>query len=143
MLTGKNLIGYSLSGESEKKITVTLKTNNTEAYYFFHEASYSETDTAVLLADKAFKTYRHFTGEQKAAFFESIAEGIASAKDELVAVAMQETHLAKGRLEGEVQRTINQLKLFAQLLRDGSWVNAIIDTDGIFIQNFCVRCFAD
>jgi NADP-dependent aldehyde dehydrogenase len=41
---------------------------------------------------------------------------------------MQEAKLPEARLKGEVQRTINQAKLFAQLLREGSWVTAIIDT---------------
>ncbi len=40
----------------------------------------------------------------------------------------QETGLPTGRLQGERGRTVNQLKLFAQLLRDGWWVNARIDT---------------
>jgi alpha-ketoglutaric semialdehyde dehydrogenase len=36
--------------------------------------------------------------------------------------------LPQARLNGEIDRTINQIKLFADLLKEGSWVNAIIDT---------------
>ena len=41
---------------------------------------------------------------------------------------MQETFLAEARLNGEITRTINQIRLFTELLNEGSWVRAIIDT---------------
>jgi NADP-dependent aldehyde dehydrogenase len=41
---------------------------------------------------------------------------------------MAETGLPRARLEGERGRTMNQLKLFAELLREGSWQDARIDT---------------
>ena len=80
------------------------------------------------LAAAAFEPYRQCSGAEKAMLLEAVATGIDAAKEGLVATAMRETHLAQTRLEGEVSRTVNQLKLFASLLRDGSWVNAIIDT---------------
>ena len=64
----------------------------------------------------------------KSIVLETIADNIASAKDDLVETAMKETHLPRPRLEGELVRTIAQLRMFAALLTDGSWVNAIIDT---------------
>ncbi|HLZ52904.1 MAG TPA: aldehyde dehydrogenase (NADP(+)), partial [Verrucomicrobiae bacterium] len=39
-----------------------------------------------------------------------------------------ETGLPETRLTGERARTVNQLKLFAQVVREGSWVDARIDT---------------
>jgi 2,5-dioxopentanoate dehydrogenase len=48
--------------------------------------------------------------------------------DSLINRAMDETGLPSGRLQGERGRTVNQLKMFADLLRDGSWVDARIDT---------------
>jgi len=39
-----------------------------------------------------------------------------------------ETALPMGRLQGERGRTMNQLKLFASVVREGSWVDARIDT---------------
>jgi alpha-ketoglutaric semialdehyde dehydrogenase len=128
MLTGKNILGYSSSAESDKIFTSTISEDGHMNTYSFHEASAQEIDIAVSKANTAFETYRQLAGRDKAVFLEKIASAIASAKDNLVAVAMQETKLAKPRLEGEVQRTINQAKLFAELLKEGSWVDAMIDT---------------
>lgn len=102
--------------------------NAGETKYRFREATAADIEDAALKADKAFRKYRTYSGERKAFFLETIAEQIDSAKDDLVETAMKETHLTKARLEGEVGRTVNQLKLFASLLREGSWVRAIIDT---------------
>ena len=46
---------------------------------------------------------------------------------ELVERANRETALPEARLKGESARTINQLRLFAQVVEEGSWVNARID----------------
>src|SRR4051794_28425848 len=128
MITGKNLIGYTVSGKGSNVFSYPLPENGDSPVYSFTEASPEEIDTACILADKAFSTYRFSTPHQKISFLEKIAEAIAISKDELVKMAMAETHLAKPRLEGEVQRTINQIKLFAAMLAEGSWVNAVIDT---------------
>lgn len=40
---------------------------------------------------------------------------------------MMESGLTEARLTGERGRTVNQLKMFAGLLREGSWVEAVID----------------
>ncbi|GAB3010858.1 aldehyde dehydrogenase (NADP(+)) [Niabella terrae] len=45
----------------------------------------------------------------------------------LVDLAASETHLPEGRLSGELSRTIHQLQMFAGLLEEGSWVEAVID----------------
>jgi 2,5-dioxopentanoate dehydrogenase len=41
---------------------------------------------------------------------------------------MEETALPEARIKGERMRTVNQLKLFASVVREGSWVDARIDT---------------
>ena len=128
MITGKNLIGNNISGENNNAFSVSLKTNDEEKQYSFYEATPSEIAMAVELAAKAFQTYRNETGETKATLLDTIATAIGEAKDSLVAVAMQETALPQPRLDGEVMRTVNQLKMFAALLREGSWVKAVIDT---------------
>jgi NADP-dependent aldehyde dehydrogenase len=126
-ITGKNLIGNSTSGKSSKKFESIggVVKNVTEKFF---EATFDEIDLAVTKAHSAFKSYRNFPGEKKAQFLERIASALNDAKENIIPVTMQETKLAQGRLQGEMQRTINQVKLFADLLREGSWVNAIIDT---------------
>ncbi|QEC66660.1 aldehyde dehydrogenase (NADP(+)) [Panacibacter ginsenosidivorans] len=128
MLTGKNLIGYKLFGMNNETFSVAINFKNETGAYAFHEAATAEIDQAAMLAANAFEQYRKLSGTEKAFFLETLADAIAAAKDELIPVAMQETKLPQPRLEGEVQRTINQIKLFASLLREGSWVKAVIDT---------------
>jgi len=128
MITGKNLIGFAKSGKGVNIFSSSIAEDGQLLDQSFYEASPAEIDAAVVQAQNAFAVYRFCAAVQKQSFLEAIAEAIAEAKEELVKMAMQETSLPKGRLEGEVQRTINQLKLFAALLAEGSWVKAIIDT---------------
>ena len=46
----------------------------------------------------------------------------------MIQQAESETSLPFPRLQGECGRTMNQLKLFAEVIREGSWVDARIDT---------------
>ncbi|WP_419788723.1 aldehyde dehydrogenase (NADP(+)) [Mucilaginibacter sp. SP1R1] len=48
--------------------------------------------------------------------------------DALLQKAAEETNLPIGRLTGERARTTGQLRMFATMLREGSWVEATIDT---------------
>ncbi len=92
------------------------------------EATNEEIDKAVQKAYKAFLLYRNLSGNLKVNFLEAIAAGIEKARTSLLKTAMQETFLAEARLNGEINRTINQIKLFSELLQKSNWVNAIIDT---------------
>ena len=80
------------------------------------------------LAAKAFSEYRKKSGVEKAKFLEQIALEIEALGDELLTRAQAESGLPLARLTGERGRTTGQLRLFAEYLRDGSWVNARIDT---------------
>ena len=128
MLSGKNLIGFSVSGTGQNIFPSSVLIDDRPGDFAFNEASEEEINKAAELAQEAFATYRLLPQETRAAFLDKIAEAIAANKEQLVKMAMHETSLPRPRLEGEVQRTINQLKSFAQLLREGSWVKAIIDT---------------
>ncbi|MDP5226535.1 MULTISPECIES: aldehyde dehydrogenase (NADP(+)) [Arthrobacter] len=64
---------------------------------------------------------------ERAALLEAVADGLDAAAGELIPVAQAETRLAEGRLTGELKRTTFQLRLFAQELRDGSFLDARID----------------
>jgi len=90
-------------------------------------ASESDVNNALELAESAFSEYRETTGEQRALFLERIADEIMALGDSLIARAHQETGLPEPRLTGERARTVNQLKLFAQVAREASWVDARID----------------
>ena len=85
-------------------------------------------NTVMFQSAEAFKKYRKFSGKQKAAFLRAIAEEMEALGMDLIHTAMKETNLPEGRLVGERGRTIFQLKMFADLLEEGSWVEARIDS---------------
>jgi NADP-dependent aldehyde dehydrogenase len=94
----------------------------------FHMATPDDVDAALRLADEAFQIYRDTTGEARAAFLERIGDEIMALGDALIARARLETGLPAARLAGERARTVNQLRLFAGVAREGSWVDARLDT---------------
>lgn len=127
-LTGLNFIGNELSGKGEEIFSVINPANNTNLLPEFREASSEEIDKAIQKAESAFLIYRNKSGKEKADFLEKIAEEILNLGDQLIDRCHEETGLPKVRLTGERGRTVNQLKLFAELLREGSWVEARIET---------------
>ncbi|MGA3283348.1 MAG: aldehyde dehydrogenase (NADP(+)) [Verrucomicrobiota bacterium] len=127
-LHGQNFIGDQLSPGAGKTFRATSPLDSTPFPPTFHFAGAKDVDAAMELAGAAFETYRATTGEQRAAFLERIADEIMALGDDLITRAHQETGLPEARLTGERARTAGQLKLFAQVVREGSWVDARIDT---------------
>lgn len=85
-------------------------------------------DVVMNNAAAAFDEYKKLPASKRAAFLEAIAVELEAAKEVLVATAHAETNLPLPRLNGEVGRTTGQLRLFASLISEGSWVDAVIDT---------------
>lgn len=88
----------------------------------------NEINAAVTAAVKAFDIYRKKDKNSIADFLDRAAEEILNLGDALLERCNQETALPLARLTGERGRTMNQLKLFASVVREGSWVDARIDT---------------
>lgn len=93
----------------------------------FSAAASDHVERACALADAAFASFSETGLEQRAAFLEAIADGIAAIGDPLIERATAETGLPRARLEGERGRTIGQLRMFAAFVRAGDWVHATID----------------
>lgn len=127
-LTGKNIIGAQLSQETGNSFFGQNPATGNKLEPAFFEASQEEINIAIEKAGVAFQKYRKKTGAEKASFLETIADEILALDSLLINRAMEETGLPEARLIGERGRTIGQLKLFAQLISEGSWVNARIDT---------------
>jgi len=78
-------------------------------------------------ASSAFEKFKKLTQAKRAAFLQAIAAGLENAGDNLVEIASSETNLPLLRLRGEMARTCFQLRMFAGLIEEGHWVEAIID----------------
>src|SRR5690606_10817828 len=128
MISGKNLVAGQWSAQgNETFVSVDPRTKAASSVQFFN-ATDDEIDLAVREAAHAFKTMRLASAAARAAFLESIADEIEKLGAELIELADAETGLGQPRLEGERSRTTSQLRLFANVLREGSFVEAIIDT---------------
>lgn len=57
----------------------------------------------------------------------AIADALDEAAPDLIPIAQRETHLAEARLQSELKRTTFQLRLFAEVLAEGSYLDARID----------------
>ncbi|OZF37487.1 aldehyde dehydrogenase (NADP(+)) [Rhodococcus sp. 14-2483-1-2] len=87
----------------------------------------ADVEKACAAAAEAFADYRATSSETRAQFLETIADNIAALGDTLIERAVAESGLPLARITGEVGRTTGQLRLFASVLREGSWNGARID----------------
>ena len=94
----------------------------------FTNATTGEIDRAVRAAVEAYQEVRLYSAEKLAGFLEAVASEIEAMGDVLLETADWETGLGLPRLQDERARTTGQLRKFATLLREGSYVDAIIDT---------------
>ena len=127
-ITGEALIGGTAvrgTGNHFKAFDPTQRAELEPAFYAVDE---EQIDQACRLAAEAFDTFRATSNEERARFLETVGEQIMAIGDELVVRAMAESGLPRVRLEGERGRTVNQLRLFAEMLREGSWADVRIDS---------------
>ncbi|MFN7928665.1 MAG: aldehyde dehydrogenase (NADP(+)) [Blastocatellia bacterium] len=125
---GKNILGNTLSNEGAAMFQAKNPATSETLATVFSEATTAEVNRAVELAQSAFDPYRALSKDARATFLERIADEILALGDELLQCANAESGLPLDRLTGERGRTMNQLKMFASLVREGSWVEASIDT---------------
>jgi alpha-ketoglutaric semialdehyde dehydrogenase len=127
MITGKNYIGNTKKAGGNTLFRTINPVLNKENHTQFHEATPEEINEAVALATEAFASYSRLPGTRRAAFLRAIAEEISALGDAVISTYCEETGLPEGRARGEQGRTVGQLRAFAALLEEGSWVQATID----------------
>ena len=127
-LQGQNYIGSRPSALGMATFTATEAATGKPLETVFYEATAAELDQAARLASSAAAPYRALPAARRAEFLERIAEELLALGDDWIAIAHTESGLPTARLTGERMRTVNQLKLFAEVVREGSWADARIDT---------------
>lgn len=93
----------------------------------FFEASTEQLNAAVVAAELDFDRYRRLPLAMRAGFLVAIAEQLRGDEDKLIARARQETGLPQARLQGELTRTVNQLLMFAEMIRSGAFLRNRVD----------------
>jgi len=94
----------------------------------FNDATPQEVDAALCEAQVAFLSYKNMSGKKKAEFLRGIADEIEALGKDLVNTAMRETNLTEARIINERGRTTGHCRMFADLVEEGSWVEARVDT---------------
>jgi NADP-dependent aldehyde dehydrogenase len=126
-LTGRAILGFGMGTDAGPAFRAQNPISGESLEPSFFSTTPQEAGRAANLAHEAFSIYSRKTGREKAALLRKIAANIEAITHDLVERAGQETALPKARLEGEVARTCGQLRLFAQVVEEGSWVGARID----------------
>jgi 2,5-dioxopentanoate dehydrogenase len=126
-LSGQSLIGFNRGAASTDLFRAVNPSTGQELDPPFFSANKKELDSAAELAEDAFTCYGATSGATRAGFLRTIAVEIEAIATALVARAQEETALPPARLQGELARTCGQLRLFASVVEEGSWVSARID----------------
>jgi 2,5-dioxopentanoate dehydrogenase len=122
-----SIIGFADGAEGPSFTGINPATGASLEPEFF-SATAQDLNQAAALAQAAFPIYSNLSGKAKGAFLRQIAASIEAAAPAIVQRARLETALPEARLQGEVGRTCGQLRLFAQVVEEGSWLDARLDT---------------
>lgn len=98
-----------------------------EALQAFTETTPQSIARSVEEAARAARSSAWQDATTRAALLRDIAARLRADADALHPTTASETGLPQGRLEGELERTCVQLELFASLIDEGDYVEAVID----------------
>jgi 2,5-dioxopentanoate dehydrogenase len=126
-ILGKSLIGFRDAAGSSDSFRAWNPATGQQLEHNIYSATREDVELAARLASEAFVVYSRVSGADRAAFLKHIASQIEAHAEQIVEQAHLETALPKPRLQSETGRTCNQLRLFAGVIEEGSWVNARID----------------
>ncbi|MRG61194.1 aldehyde dehydrogenase family protein [Agromyces sp. CFH 90414] len=87
----------------------------------------ADLDTAARAARAAFEVTVRSSAAERARWLRAAADALDAHRDELVPLADAESHLGEARLTGELARTTAQLRLFADAVLEGSYLEATVD----------------
>lgn len=127
MINGKNVIACSYVDIDGQMFRALDPSNGQYLDDTFVVADAQAVNEALTQATDAFKIYRNIGAKRKAFFLRSIADEITLLGEVLINRAVAESGLPVGRITGEMGRTTGQLRMFADLVEEGSWVDAVID----------------
>lgn len=126
-ITGRSIIGLERGEATADTFRAFDPTAGNAVEPPFYSATLDELDLAAKLADNARIPYGNIPGRERAIFLRRIADNIEALGQTLIERASLETSLPNGRFVGERARTCGQFRMFADLLDEGSWIDARID----------------
>jgi NADP-dependent aldehyde dehydrogenase len=126
-LSGLSIVaGRRTAGSGESFFAVDPRTGlNLEPAY--RSVGHLEIEQAATAAADAFKAYGHCGGRIKGTLLRALATRLEAMVAAFVERTPLETGLPEARVRSETARTVGQLRLFADLVEEGSWVDARVD----------------
>ncbi len=121
----QSIDGADTAGGSSRFNAVHPRTGDTGAQAFV-EATRTEVAAAAATAAAAFPVWSRTAPAARARFLRAAADALAARRASIVELADLESGLGAPRLNGELDRTTGQLRMFADLLDEGSFVDATI-----------------
>ncbi len=121
-LTGNLLIGQQSVHGSNGSIKAVNASTGAAIEPAFGGATLADLDRACALAWAVFDVYRETTPEARARFLETIAQNILDISEDLIERCMMESGLSRARLEDERGRMVGQLRMFADVVRNGDFL---------------------
>ena len=85
-------------------------------------------EVALAAADRASARWRGLDLVERSKHIYAVANALDAHADQLIAIAMEESHLAEGRLRGELKRTTFQLKFLADEISTGRPLDIRLDS---------------
>lgn len=86
-----------------------------------------ELEAIVARATEIAPQYARVSPEARARALVAAADALESAKEQLLPIAMRETGLTEARLTGEITRSAVQMRMFAEVVTKGDYLDARID----------------
>lgn len=126
-LLGTSFIGHSRSIGTEPCGSAVQPGSAQKLEPTYLTTTPEEIDRAMALAAAAFPIYSNLPGLTRANFLRTIATEIEGVIEDVVERGQAETAYPEPRLRGETARTTGQLRMLAQLIEEGSWVDARIE----------------
>jgi NADP-dependent aldehyde dehydrogenase len=130
VLTGANLIGGRPGAAGDASIRSVDPRTGQVRQPAVHEATADDVAEACAAAAAAAPRLAALDPFARADLLDALADRIDNAGDQIVAQADAETALGREpRLVGELARTTNQIRFLANVVRDGAYLEAIIDRE--------------
>ncbi len=119
MITGKHLISGQWHGGDETFQSTPVRGEGHQ----FCVGTETHIERAVQAGEQAFEVYGWLSDQKRAYFIRKIAEEIEIRAADITQIGSEETGLPNARLEGERGRTVGQLRMFADHIEKGEYLD--------------------
>ena len=128
MIEGKSIInGERVSGKNINSFTTFNAVNGKPLPEQYNNATSEEIEHACEIASQVFSEFAGTSAAVRASFLLQLKAELEQNKESILTQYQLESGYPLGRAEGEFSRTLGQIQSFADLLNEGSYVDAIMD----------------